>query len=280
MARLPHTEEAFSNLATERQFEFGMHRGHNLKVGGRGIIVGEQPFDPVMHDPTDIDPLSVMALATGGQYVNDIIRDYPLNVTIITEHDAAAEQPHIGAAKLRLGQQLRESLEDALPVMGDRVNLYHIGDTDNAIDLRYTEVIEQHEDATENAKTVAKLCQDGLNFVISNFSRGRLRFEDADVQVENTIGLRVMRQQDIAVPLDGVTRLGKGREAATPKEAAAYNKNTLDPYNKHVEDALRRTGMLVGRVIISPNQDTGTLFNRDITDSTIAEAISSLDYKA
>lgn len=278
MTRLPHTEEAFSNLATERQFEFGMHRGHNLKVGGRGILVGEQPFDPAMHDPADIDPLSVMALATGGQYVNDVIRDYPLNVTIITEHNASAESAQIGNAKLKLGQQLRESIEEALPIQGDRVNLYHLGDTEEIVDLRYTDVIERDDIPTENAKTVAKLCQDGLNFVISNFSRGSLRFEDADVRVENTIGLRIMRPEDIAVPLNGITRLGNGRETATPQQAAAYNKNTLDPYNKHIEDVLRRTGMLVGRVIVTPKPTTANLFDRDNTDVTIAEAIRNLHY--
>ncbi len=277
----PETGLALADLYSEQPRSFGGNRNIQTASGHMGINIGENRFDPEKHSLSDINPLSPMSQITGDQYVDLLIKRRPLNISIITEHSSTtADDGTQGLEKFIAGQQLKSAIEESMPNSGDTVNVYHIGREIPGADMRHTDVIDTESTPVENAEIIVELCTDSLAFVISSFSRSRLRFEETNVVAENTVALRTLHSRDVAIPLNGVTRLGNGREAASPREAIMYNKNTLDPYNKHVDESIKGTGMHLGRIIVGNYDTNGYLFDPSITDVTIAEAIRSLDYKA
>lgn len=271
--------EAFAELMGNRQGRFGMHTSDYVTAGWNGIYVGDREFDPTRHQPSDINHFSIMAAATGEPYVRNVLPAIPRDITIITEHDGRRDTPEVNAAKYALGQQLRGELKTALPRIGDSVYQYHIGPTTDSVDLRHVELLDRPEDPLETVDMIANLCRGGLSFVIGNFSPKNIPLRKADVSFTDTIGIRVMHPEELAVSESEKRRLNKGNEIVSATDARTFNRAQAR-YNQAVERDMQDVGIKVARVVLKNTAHNHLLFDEAAVDTAISEAICSLDYKA
>ena len=92
-----------------------------------GIVLGDTEFDPSRHNVADINPLSLMAEATGADYVQQVIPEKPLDISVVTDLANIDDDPRISARKIDAARQLTSLLADAMPSITDHVHPYVVG---------------------------------------------------------------------------------------------------------------------------------------------------------
>lgn len=291
MNRLPETQQAISQLAANRPLMFGMHDNDQLKIGVPGHVVAEIPFDPALHDPSAINPLSIWEDILGEPHVQQVIPSNPLAVNIVVHREGRdvsketagrkGSQPSselqqelivpVSDAKMQLASELREALLGAR-VPGDKIRSYFVGAPMTAGEAggSYKAETEEPEAASQ---AIAELCLKGLTFVISDFNRLRLR--ETGANKHGLVAVKVNHRLERELPSGvGVIAVGGLREVNTNRAARLEAANN-DLAAKHTE-IVRRLGQAGAQVasLMVGGREPGLDFLA--TDQALAQAVEQI----
>lgn len=286
MAHLPKTETILAEWADTQRPEFGMHVSAQPKTSAPGLMIGEVPYDPVRHLPTDILPFSIMAEALNDDampededeqlYVGLVLPQQPLDISVILHQEPVDDHPGIIAAKHKLAQNIFGSISESLPGMTDRLHTYIIGEGER---LAYdTEVIAPGNTSSETATTVSKLCMSGLAFVVSDF-RDLPLHNSTPQHFPSTVAVKVNHPYEIGniPPNRGVLSLSGKRELNTdkPKMLAAYNADKQAQHQVRIE-RLQQVGIAVAQVALEYGKAQGLGFDVAVADRAITSALQTV----
>ena len=202
MPLLEQTQSAISELAGDRQREFGSHLGHMPKKNMPGINLGEIPFDPSKHSLSDVSLFSLSEQATGIPHVQNVLPRRALNIQIVEDRSPSNDDSRIVKVKHNLANYLQESISDSKPGMTDRVRRFIITDaeTEDPDLLGYdVELIDANEGPEAFTQTVAELCRDSLTLVISDFKRLRLDLVTNE-EFDKVVGIKANHTAEMEMP--------------------------------------------------------------------------------
>lgn len=277
---LRETQNAFAELAASQADEFGVHFASEARAGVPGMVISELEYDPARHQPQNIAPFSLMETVTGTPHVQLVLPQQPMELTVITHHEAGRDDPRLGWLKQRLATQVREAAEYSLPSSTDRIRSYYVGSAEAAPDDRDTEVITIENDPELAAKTIGELCVGGLTLVISDFNR--LPLHTTQSNFRNTVAVKANHPAELALPAKaGIIRVGGQAEVNTnkPKELQRFN-DRLTARHQQISEQLGRAGIAVAQVIFDPRQASGTGFDLLRADQSIAAAVRAANDQA
>lgn len=282
MPLLQETEAAVSDLAANRQRLGGAHFGQEIEQAVPGLVIGEAPYDPARHLPSDINPLSIMELVADRPHVKQVIPHNPLEVNIVVHNDRAQQSDPVWMtqAKLGLAQGYRDMFEEVLP-SNDRVQCYVIGEPGTGVFDRDTELVKETDDPLATAKAVAEICRDGLSIVISTFKNLPLE-QVSGARYDSTVGVKANHLFEVDLQ-PGVGKWATGDpdmpavNTHKPKELEAWNKVLQDRHRQTVE-RLEQAGMAVAQIIFDPRHRPYG-FNVVEADQSMAAALGSIGYR-
>ena len=280
MSSLSLTEQALANIAGNEQFVFGFHDGEDIRTGVIGRDIAETDFDPAIHDPSDIDPLSIWEDITGAQQVQQTIPDRPLSLNLITHvrQQQAADYFDIQGSKRHLAGELRQALTRSLPGMTDMIMDYEVGDVSNLETASHAEVIDTQGDSVKEAKLIAEICQNGLSIVISDFLNLPLT-ERSSERFPATVAIKANHPFDLSLPADcGKIPLGKnGGEVNTGnrRELQSVN-NDMRISHEQTIARLQKAGIAVAQIIFNRRDFPILGFDLDAADMQIASALAQI----
>ncbi len=271
---LTETQNVLAEIAASRAEEFGAHFSSQPQTGMPGMVISELEYDPALHEPQHIAHFSLMEMVTGTPHVQLVLPEQPLDVKVITHHEAGRDHPEFARLKLFLGRQLKHAIEEAMPGATDRVHAYHIGDKKDGLDwdVKY---IPASAESLQTAKTVADLCMDGLTFVISDFNHLPLQ-DVGGASYPATIAVKANHMSDLAIPKGRVFRLGGRREVSRDEDSLKMNAKLM-AYHQRIEQGLESVGIKVAPVVLSAKDVKTTGFDVSATDATIANAARRVD---
>lgn len=251
MVVLRETERAFADLAANSMFSLGQHTDGRPRTGVDGIYIGTSQFDPARHSATDIDPISLMGVATGEDYVRDILPGKPLMLNLVVDNSRRIEHAGVTAAKERLATDLATAIEHALPGMTDRLFPYVIGEPKTSALPAGTEKL--NTDAL-TLRSLGRLAASGLTFVLSDFNRVQL---DTSMpgRLANLIAIKVNHPAERVIPAGvGMISLGEFEEVNTnkPKQVKDVNQK-LEAKHLRITSDLEQAGASVVSIITAPN---------------------------
>lgn len=273
MALLPQTQAVLAEISANRQHEIGLHSALQVRAGVPGLDVGEMQFNPALHSPADINPLSVWGLVMGVPHVQLSVPHESLETRIIVQHEAGHEDPRFSYLKQRMAALLLESFEDSKLSVTDRVRTYHIGDVEDDLLEMGTELIPVRNNPEAAAKTVAELTQEGLSFVISDFNHLPLT-ELGKGNFPATVGVKLTHPSELPLkPGKGTVPLGGKRELdlGNPKQLAAYNASIEKLQAERVE-RLESVGIAVAQVVFDHTLESTYGLDVAAADKAIAQA--------
>jgi len=274
MALLHETQTVLAEMAASQPQSFGTHGAVHPQTGVPGLAVGEVPYDMTRHPVTAINHGSLMANVTRVPYVRLTLPQRPLDVQVVTHHEAGNDDPRLAKLKGYLARQIKYAVEDSVPGMTDRVFSYHIGDdADDFADFD-TELLPANGDPAYTAETVADLCHDGLTFVVSDFNRLPLQ-NVANGWFPATVAVKANHALEMSVP-DMAMRLGGTREVRKKKDAEYVNQR-LAKYHAGITAGLETAGIPVAQVIMDMNRSDLGQDGLNAADGAIADALRRLD---
>ncbi|MGI9028279.1 MAG: hypothetical protein ACR2FM_05585 [Candidatus Saccharimonadales bacterium] len=267
---LPRTESAFGDLSADLRYGYGEHVNPTLVAGDDVVIeLGAEPFDPNVHDMTDIDQTLIEGLMTDRPHVPVGLASRPLKVSLIQDKMTRQEHSLIGKQKIGLSDMLAQSIELALPntdpVTGTIV-------TDQIVDRHDLRHIAKANNRPDGVKQIEWLAVSGLSVVISDFQN----MEFAPGSLRDVIAIKLNHLIERTVPRNiGMLALGGGVElnTANRREVKAYNK-LLDREHEKVMSALQAAGARVVPVAIDGRIKPHS-FNVSAADSLLAKAIEA-----
>lgn len=267
---LPRTQEALHVLASDDRFGSGTHIESRVQTGMDGMIIGEEPFDPIYHSPYDINPGSLMEAVTGQPYVDQVLARRPLSVNVVADYGDGGDHPKITAMKQRLAMVLKTAAQNAVPSITDRVYTYAIGTGDY-----YEQNIDawlDDGDEVGRAISVASLCLDGLTFVISDFRRLPL-YAVEGVNLEDAMAIKANHPAELSLPANvGVIPLGHGEEINTNKTKQLERKNAeLQARHLSIIHKLQQANISVIGAVYDPREAGG--FQAETVDADLSNAI-------
>lgn len=268
---LPQTKSALTELAANSRFGAGIHIEPQPRVGYDGVVIGEVPYDPARHSPLDINPLSLMAEATGEQHVQLVLPNRPLDMNIVVDYGYGEDHPKIAAMKRNLAHRLETAAQSALPSITDKVYSYAIGEPDEIdMGIHYFEASSDHERAT----FVAGLCLEGLTFVLSDFRHLPLA-ELSQADLSGGVAVKVNHPSERALPANvGVIALGGGKEVNTSNTKQLNNWNReLAERHEQIVRGLNTAGMSVAGAVYTPSLNEG--FSVASVDEQLAQAVTA-----
>lgn len=272
---LPNTTDALSTLLTNQRWSQGANQASHIEVGSMGIVLGDVEYDPTKHSPSDINPLSLMAEATGIEHVQQNMPEKPLNIGVIVDVASIDDDPRIRARKMDAARQLTGLLADAMPSITDHIHSYVVGSgsyAEAAIGESQMMGIEASDE--QRALQVAQFCLDGLTFVISDFRR--LPLANAGQRFSEAVAIKLNHPLERRIPGGiGVIGLGNGYEVDTnsDKQLAIVN-NKLEAKHQATVEALEHRGLEVASVLIDPFAVDG--IDHKSSDNAVASAINRL----
>ncbi|GAC1391509.1 MAG: hypothetical protein NVSMB46_04290 [Candidatus Saccharimonadales bacterium] len=280
MAILRQTELALSEMDSNRAFDAGTHNGMMLKAGGRGTNIGSVPFDPVKHSIADIDPFSMLEIATDIPQVRMRIPRRPLSFAVIIDKISSNDDVGLINAKQTLADDIRSSVIESIPDATDRYYSFVLSDkTDGSILGVDDEMIPFDENPLITTKNIQEFCRDALTFIISDFSELSLTTHPEN-KMADTIGVKINHAIELAVPeSQQLVSWGGLHEANTykkPKDLKRYNE-ALGRYHQSLTDGLIESGLQVANVSFS--DEIGKLNSReyDYADNQMAGAIRAIN---
>jgi hypothetical protein len=272
---LPNTTDALSALLTNQRWSQGANQTSHIEVGSMGVVLGDTEYDSARHSPTDINPLSLMAEATGMDYVQQVISEKPLNISVVTDLGNMDDDSRISRRKHDVARNLTSLLTDAMPSITDYVHSYVVGAGVHAeAAIGESQMLGVEASDQQRAAQVAQFCLDGLAIVISDFRH--LPLADTDGRFNETIAVKLNHPLERKIPEGiGVIGLGNGYEVDTnsDKQLAIINEK-LDLRHQATVEALERSGIKVASVVIDPIALGGLGY--DSADEALAEAINRL----
>ncbi len=280
MSLLPESEVAFAEVAASESYTFGAHTGPEVLAGAQGRDVGEMTFDATLHDPADINPLSLWQQITGEPQVDMVIPDRPLHFNVVAHQRRSTEADYfdIHRSKRELAGTVVSALEQSLPGMTDKVWSYEVGEAATQDAPDHVEVITTNGDPAVDAAQVADLCQDGLAIVISDFLS--LPIESTPkATFPYTVAIKANHPLDLSLPAN----CGRVPSGVMGGEVNTDDPRVLKEVNRAMEKAhndtitrLEEVGIAVGQIILNRRVHPVFGFDIDAADLEIATAIRSL----
>lgn len=269
---LPKVAEALAEIRSNQTLFAGNHRMEQIRVFPNGLPFTDIDFNPAVHDPHDINPLSAFADVYDWPQVTEVLPEHPLDIHVLIDNEPAGGDERLALAKRWLGRALVQASDNTLSP-SDRLHVYIAGDSAQAdLDSRTT-VLE----AGRKEDKLKEVAQDGLSLVVGDFNRFDLAaLRPADM--EQTVAIKVNHTYDLAIPEKcGVWDLPWGQMVDThnKKQLAAANVD-LAQYHAEKEQALRQAGMTVARVVF--NSGHRQMYGLEITaaDQQIAAALQEI----
>jgi hypothetical protein len=273
---MPRTEEAFDDLYANMVEEMGSHANETLALSDVKLSIAAQPFNPLTHDPRDIDLTLIESLITGIPHVSVGLTHRPVTINIIQDRTPRRGSEKFSQQKNRLAGMLAESLLYVVPHR-DPTTGSLLGPDLISADLHEMDEVIEAETRADGAVYAAQLALNGLSIIFSDFRD--LNF--APRSLENVVAVKVNHLMERSVPHGiGVISLGGGVELNTRKQRQvnAYNQK-LEREHGAILDNLQSAGAVVVPVVadlrIKPNG-----FDVNQTDLRIAEALNSLAAQA
>ncbi|HUP26761.1 MAG TPA: hypothetical protein VM124_03910 [Candidatus Limnocylindrales bacterium] len=268
MRSLPETQDALANLAANNQFGWGEHRHGNLVAGVNGLQVGSEEFDPMRHEPWQINPLDVMGLALGEYHVPVVLPYRPMAANVIIDMTRRQDHPLVAGAKRNLGVSLTNALEESLPGMTDQIHGYVIGDSVKELRAAGFEQIEP-ADEDANARTISEIAAEGLTLVLSDFRH--LSFDP--FSLGDVVAVKTNHPAERSIPAGvGLISLGGAASVNTNKPSQLAEVNArLQQEHVRITGMLRAAGASIAEVVAKPASPEG--YGLAAADKSIAAAL-------
>jgi len=277
MAVLRRTQNALSEWMVEASAEAGRHASPKTLIGVPGRRHSSSPFRTDM-PPHAINPANIKGIVTGWPHVDKKKPFRLLAAKVVVHLSGEQTMEELFEGRYQLGANLTNAVKRSMPRNRDRVNTFLIGRDEEELKsmkrgiFRDAELDKGSEDPDVAALTVAKLCQNGLTFVLSDFE---------ELPITAAKGVAVKLNHELELSLDSVAGrkaalpYGNGREVRLwkPAEVTDYNENAR-AHHQAITSNLERVGMAVAQVVFSDRYDNG--FNSKAADQAIAGAIRSL----
>lgn len=274
MALLHKTKEAlYGYYADLVGFERGVHE-LDEEAYGKGRVIRTEEFDPLKHDPSDINYLSLMGLVSKKPHVDVVLPKAPIDMQILTYHRQDDSDPRIKFRKQQLMHRLVEELIAARPAITDTVTLFDVGSITPEVAIEDSEPIETSTSA-EAAQVIDDLCSDNtLSFILGDF---------ADIQfcgpIEKAVAIVLNDPIDMSVQRTRRStelRIGSSRAANLKRESdVVFLNQILGEFHQGLEWDLGLAGLAVAHAVYDP--DLPDLFRVDEVDSSIANAIAVIN---
>ncbi len=269
--RLPETQDAIIELASNSELAQGVHTQSRPRAGGTGIALGDVPFDPSRHTVADINPMSLMGEVTGDPYVTLVLPRKDTVINVVTDFGQTGDIQAVSKLKYDLGHDITTEIEDALPSITDRIRRFSIGEIPTvAAHEDYRGLMSHSEDA--RIEDIQELCLQGLTVIVSDFNKLPLHKQSSN----SLEGVAIKVTHPLELPLapgNGVISLGQGREVNTkkPKELNEWNRRVTEK-RQQLFEGLGSTGLQVVEVVYCPTLVDG--YNVQKADSELAVAIA------
>jgi hypothetical protein len=245
------------------------------------MILGEVPFDPTVHEMSDIKPNALMEMVTDDPYVELVRPSRPLILNVVTDYSGMGYFDPIALAKRKAASVITESLIDSLQSVTDRLKSFTVGARDNELPDMFTEELAgERAAARDRAEAVADLSRDDYTVVISDFSG--LPLEDADGDYERTVGVKINHVLERKIPEElqgiGVIALSGGREANT-RSARSLRRTNNDLERTHQETLARLNGLGIAVASLVTRADIEGGLDVQATDAALDAAFGTLIQK-
>ncbi|MCA9330138.1 hypothetical protein KDA11_05795 [Candidatus Saccharibacteria bacterium] len=267
--QLSHTGDALSEMRANVMHGSGVHPSSQLRIGGGGQYLGDMPFDPSIHEATDINPMSIMGMALDQPHVSVYRPEKPLQVNLVADYRNMGGDQNISRAKRSVAHHLSDGIYDALYSATDRLNTYVFGARQGEFfDSGTQEVIEEED--------IADLCLDGLTLVVSDFAR--LKLDSNNRSFESAIAVKVNHLLERQIPSKvGVIALSGGGEVNTnnARKLLAVNQELARQHQTAVQ-RLRQQGFKIASIVARADlRPFG--YDVDDADRQLADAIIAID---
>lgn len=262
MADLPNTFEALAEIPANRHFGYGQHPEHMVRSTALGRQLGYTEFDANLHSPDQIDPFSLLGMALEQDMVPIVEPVRPLVFNVVTDFSAATEYAGVTAAKRAVARDMAHAIDDSRD-MTDLSFLYLVGDDVPTQGVPHHDILQNEKgDVTALSANVEEIAQNGLTFVVSDFSR--LRLPDT-ARFDDLIAIKVNHLLERQVPAK-VGRISLGGLAVVdtdkPRQLAKVN-HELEERHQAIVAGLEARGAQVASVITAPKY----LHKYDVTDA-------------
>lgn len=267
--QLPKTGDALSDLRANAMHGYGVHASSQFRAGGGGQYLGDMPFDPAVHEASDINPLSSMGLAFDQPHVSVYRPERPLRVNLVADYRNLGGNTGIQKAKHAVADHLNEEVYEALSGVTDRLDTFVLGsDQHEFFDRRTQELV--------TAEDVAELCLNGLTVVVSDFSH--LKIAAPEKRFDSAIAVKVNHLLERQVPSNvGVIALSGKGEVNTNK---ARKLNVVNQELAREHDAtvsgLQQQGFEVVPVVVRADQGPHG-YDVSSVDHLLAEAVGNIN---
>lgn len=253
--KLPRTSEVLTQYGANVPFGLGSHLDPSISTGVSGISVGEVPFDPALHDATDIDFGSAEEMLTGDFHVEQVIPERPLSYFTVVDATARREFDSIARTKRIARGLIAGALTDQVVSIGDRAMLEDV-------------VGQDRQPFTVKTKDALDM---GLTFALGDFEGF-----NAKRDLNGLVAIKVNHLLERELPANvGYISLGGAVEIDTnnPNQLAQVN-DALEQKHQEVVESLESADAQVVCVVADPRLKPE--FDAPKTDEDIAKAIEKL----
>lgn len=269
MLSLPETQEVLASFAATNQNGWGEHTHGNLTAGVDGLQIGSVTFDPVRHQPGQINPLDVMGMALGEYRVPMVLPYRPLAANVIIDLTRRQDHPMVTTAKRNLGVSLTNALEASLPGITDKIHGYVIGDTVEQLQAAGFEQIDPADEVT-NARMISDIAAEGLTIVISDFRH--LEFEPNSLGDTVAVKTNHPSERSITANVGLITLRGDVEvNTSNARQLAAVN-DRLQKEHDRITGMLRVADASVAEAVVTPRAPEG--YDLSAVDQSIAAALA------
>jgi hypothetical protein len=277
---MPHfqaTSEAIAEWQANVPYGIGDHLERNISTSIGNVVLGEVQFDPHIHDPSDIDHMSMMGIATGELYVPEVLPQKPLNMNVIIDATTREDHPSLIKVKRDIAHQIYSAIDDATIGMSDRVFATELTSRpQKSSNPDFEIVVARNNKALQKFLGMTAINQ--LAIVISDFKNFDRR-HSSEAGKSPMVAVKVNHPAERRIPYDvGILSLGGYEEINTNKHRRVDAKNAeLEAQHREIVEELEAIGAEVAEVITKPFSATG--YEVAEVDAAIATAISNLQNK-
>ena len=290
MAYFVETAKALANCRANIQKGFGHHLSPEVHEGGGGLPIGEVRYRPGGHSVADIKHTAIGSLAIDRDlfYVPLNIPERPMRMNVIVnESDGATTRMEwlkpMDLFRQRLVSGIVKALHSAKQPQ-DLVSVYVLGKSVDPKAYGMYAALREDLDPKTAAKEAAKICSNGLNFIISNFEQFPLN--DVDQQFKNTVGIKVNYPLELQyVENTGTFATGGLNDVSTdtkigfvpiPMRKRLFDANNENLRQRHqgIVKSLGEAGLSVVEIVYDTSSPTG--MDAFAADKAIARAVNEL----